>query len=150
MTKGAVIEELLAQRKVAVFGVSRSGRKFGNAAYRGLRAAGYRVYAIHPEADRLEGDPSYRSLAALPDPVGAAVLVVPPAEAEKLVPEVARAGIHYVWLQQGAESPAVLAACEKAGLRAVAGECVLMFIQPSAWFHRAHRFVRKVTRGLPD
>jgi uncharacterized protein len=150
MTKGAVIEELLAQKKLAVFGVSRSGRKFGNAAYKGLRAAGYRVFAIHPEAERLEGDPCYRDLAALPEAVGAAVLVVPPGEAEKLVADVARAGIHYVWLQQGAESPAVLAACERAGLRTVAGECVLMFLEPSAWFHRAHRFVRKVTRGLPD
>ncbi len=150
MTKGAVIEELLAQRKVAVFGVSRSGRKFGNAAYKGLRAAGYRVFAIHPDAERIEGDPCYRSLAALPEAVGAVLLVVPPAEAARLVPEVARAGIHYVWLQQGAESPEVLAACELAGLRAVSGECVLMFIEPSAWFHRAHKFVRRWTRGLPD
>jgi len=150
MTKGAVIEEMLAQRKLAVFGVSRSGRKFGNAAYRGLRAAGYRVFAVHPEADRIEGDPCYPSLAALPEAVGGVVLVVPPAQAEKIVPEVARAGIHYVWLQQGAESPAVLAACQAAGLRAVSGECVLMFIEPSSWFHRAHRLVRRVTRGLPD
>jgi predicted CoA-binding protein len=147
--KSAVIREILAQRKLAVVGVSRSKNKFGNAAYRSLRAAGFRVFAVNPEADRIEGDPCYRDLASLPEPVGAVVAVVPPAVTEKLVAEAAAAGINYVWMQQGAESAEAIAACERAGIRYVSGECILMFAEPTPWFHRAHRFVRKVTRGLP-
>lgn len=148
-TTRAVITELLAQRKIAVVGVSRSPNKFGGAAYRALRAAGYRVFAVHPEAERLEGDPCYRNLASLPEPVGAVLAIVPPAKTEALVAEVAAAGIKYLWMQQGAESPAAIAACEQAGIRYVAGECILMFAEPTPWFHRVHRFIRKVTQGLP-
>jgi hypothetical protein len=45
--------------------------------------------------------------------------------------EAAAAGIHHVWLQQGAESPEVLKACRDAGIDAVSGECVLMFARPT-------------------
>ncbi len=149
MATRAVIDEVLAQRSLAVVGVSRSGRKFGNAAYRALRAAGYRVYAVNPHAGTVEGDPCYPSLAALPDPVGGVVVVVPPAECEAVVREAAAAGIRYVWMQQGSESAEAIAFCASHGIRCVDRECVLMFAQPVSWFHRAHRFVRGVTGRLP-
>ncbi len=149
MTPRAVIDEFLAQRRVAVVGASRSERKFGNAAYRALRAAGYRVFAVNREARSIEGDPCYASLSALPEPVGGALVVVPPGECEAVVRDAAAAGIRYVWMQQGAESDAAIAFCRANGIRWVDHQCILMFAEPSAWFHRAHRFVRRVTGRLP-
>jgi predicted CoA-binding protein len=51
-----------------------------------------------------------------------------------------------VWLQQGAESPDVIAASRELGLDVVAGECILMFAKP-AGFHRAHRWVHDLVHG---
>lgn len=43
MSSMAKIEEFLSQPSVALIGMSRSGKKFGNFAYRALVAKGYRV-----------------------------------------------------------------------------------------------------------
>ena len=100
----AEIDDFLAQPALAVVGASRDGRKFGSAAYRELRAHGRRVYAVHPSATLIEGDPVVHSLYELPEPVDGVLIVVPPEETERVVHEVAEAGIRRVWMQQGAQS----------------------------------------------
>ena len=59
MTNKQTIQEFLAQPALAVVGVSRSGKKFGNTAFRELKAKGYRVYPVHPEAQTIEGESCY-------------------------------------------------------------------------------------------
>jgi predicted CoA-binding protein len=140
MTTQAAVDAVLGHEALAIVGVSRSGKKFGNYAYRTLRDKGYRVYAIHPTADRLEGDPCFRSFGDLPEPIQAAVIVLPPVQAAAVVPAAAAAGVRYVWLQQGSESADVLAACRAAGVEAVSGECILMYAHPTG-FHKLHRAI---------
>ena len=65
MNTKAAVDDFLAQRSLAVVGVSRGGKKFGNRAYRELKAKGYQLFPVHPEAEVLEGDPCYPSLSAL-------------------------------------------------------------------------------------
>jgi uncharacterized protein len=149
MTISERIERFISQPAIAVVGVSRSGKKFGNAACRDLRAKGYRVYAIHPSAAAVNGMACYKSFRDLPEPVDSALIVVPPHAALDVVRDAAASGIRYIWLQQGAESPQVLSLCDELGIEAVAGECILMFAQPSG-LHRAHRWIRHVCRSLPE
>src|SRR5512137_913761 len=125
------IDEFLAQKTLAVVGVSRAGRKFGNMVLKDLTKAGYRMLPIHPEAAELEGMRAYPSFAALPEPVGGVIIVVPPASAESVVKDAAAHGIRRVWLQQGAESPAAIKFCEGNGISVVHGECVLMYPKPA-------------------
>ena len=65
MTSRAAVIDFLSQRSLAVVGVSRSGNKFGNAAYRELKAKGYRLVPVHPQAETLEGDRCARNLGTL-------------------------------------------------------------------------------------
>jgi hypothetical protein len=51
----ADVEAFVSEPALAVVGVSRTGKKFGNIACRELRAKGFRVYPIHPSADRIDG-----------------------------------------------------------------------------------------------
>ena len=122
MTTKAVIDDFVSQRKLAVVGVSRGGKKFGNVAYRELRAKGYRLFPVHPYAESIEGDPCYPNLKSLPEPVDGVLIVVPPAQTEQVVREAAEAGIHRVWMQPGADS---------------------------AFYHQAHKFVWGVLGKLP-
>ena len=148
MTSRRSVETFLAQPSIALLGVSRSGMKFGNFAYRTLTARGYRVYAIHPCADLIGGIRCYRNFKELPEHVDAALIVLPPAKAVTAVKDAASSGIHHIWLQQGAESGEVSEACHELGLNTVAGECILMFAKPKG-IHKAHRWLREVFGRLP-
>ncbi|MDZ7292200.1 MAG: CoA-binding protein [candidate division KSB1 bacterium] len=149
MTTKSAIEDFVAQRKLAVVGVSRNGKKFGNAAFRALKEKGYCLFPINPNAERIEGDRCYPNLESLPETVDGVLIVVPPAETERVVREAAAAGIRRVWMQQGAESEAAIRFCQANGISAIHGECILMFAQPVVSFHRFHRWVWKVLGKLP-
>ncbi len=149
MTTKAAVNDFLTQKSLAVVGVSRSGGKFGNMAYRNLRQKGYRLFPVHPEAAEVEGDRCYPSLGDLPEPVDGVLVVVPPARTEQVVRDAAAAGIKRVWLQQGAASPKAVAYCREQGMDVVDGECILMFAEPTGLGHRMHRWVWRLLGKLP-
>jgi uncharacterized protein len=45
------VSDFLAQRRVAVAGVSRDGTHVANLVYRRMREKGYQVFAVNPNAD---------------------------------------------------------------------------------------------------
>ncbi|MFO0547775.1 MAG: CoA-binding protein [Polyangiaceae bacterium] len=147
----AVIDDFLGQKSLALVGVSRDGQHgFGNAVRKELGEKGYHLHVVHPEVDRIADQPCAHSLEEIAPEVGGVVLVTPPSETLKLVEESARAGVRRVWIQQGAESPEAIRRCEELGLSVVHGECILMFAEPTAWFHRAHRWARGAFGHLPE
>jgi predicted CoA-binding protein len=147
MKVSETIDAFLAQPALAVVGVSRGGRHFGNSACRALREKGYRVYPVNRHAGQIDGMRCYAHLADLPEKVGGVLIVVPPRDAIDVIHDAAAAGITRVWLQQGAESQAALILCEQLGMDVVAGECILMFAHPTG-VHRAHRFLRQMMHAL--
>jgi len=148
MSSAKAIEAFLDNPSLAVVGVSRSGKGFGNSACRRLRTKGYRVYPVNWSSPTIDGVRCYSRLNELPECVNAVLVVVPPEQALGVVRDAAVAGIRHVWLQQGAESPEVLKTCAELGLSVVAGECILMFAKPIG-IHRAHHWLRRVTHRLP-
>jgi len=147
MTAQSAIDAFLAQPSIAVVGVSRSGRKFGNAACRVLREQGYTVYPIHRTAATIDGVTCYRRFVDLPEPVQSALVVVPPNEAVQVICDAAAAGVRHVWLQQGGESQEAEATASMLGVELIAGECVLMFAKPTG-IHKLHRWCRHLIRTV--
>jgi uncharacterized protein len=143
------ISDFLSQRELALVGISRGGRKFGNMVFKELKAKGYQVYPVHPQAPEIAGQPCWPSLRNLPAKVGGVVVVVPPTETEKIVSEMVSAGITRVWMQQGSQSAEAIRLCQENGISVVSGECILMFAEPAAFFHRAHRWIWRVLGKLP-
>ena len=150
MNSKKVVDDFLSQKKIAVVGVSRKKTKFGNAIYKELRQKGYQVYPINPNINKFEEDTCYPNLLSLPDKIDAVIINVPPVQTEKVVKEVKEAGIKKVWLQQGSQSDAAVKFCEENGIECVSNECILMFAQPSAFIHRAHKWVWGVFGKLPQ
>jgi predicted CoA-binding protein len=148
MTTAERIDAFLAQPALALVGASGRTHHFGNAALRTLRDKGYRVYPIHRRAAQIDGVKCHSRFDELPEPVGGVVIVVPPPQAVDVIHAAARAGITRVWLQQGAESLEALNECDRLGLDVVAGECILMFANPTG-IHRAHRFVANLLHRIP-
>ena len=147
-TTRSSIDAFLAQNTLAIAGVSRSGKGFGNAVLKDLIAKGYEMLPVHPAMDEVGGVHVYPSLAKLPNGVGGVVLVVPPVQTEALVRQAREVGIERVWMQQGAESESAIRFCEDNGISVVHGECIMMFAQPSG-VHRLHRWVRGIFGKLP-
>jgi len=148
MTIKAAVDDFILNNTIAVVGVSRGGQKFGNMAYRELKAKGYKLYPIHPTAEILEGDRAYPDFKSLPEKVSGVLIVVPPAQTESVVRDAASAGITRVWMQQGSESEAAIRFCQENDIAAVHGECILMFAGKS-FFHKPHRWVWQLLGKLP-
>ncbi|MCL4561007.1 MAG: CoA-binding protein [Chloroflexi bacterium] len=142
------VNDFISQKTLAIVGVSRGGKKFGNTIFRDLRAKGYHVIPVHPKAEELEGERCFPSLKELPEQVGGVVVVVPPAEAQKVVRDAEEANIPRIWLQQGSESNAALNYCKEKGIQVVSGECILMFAQPR-FPHTLHRGINGLFGKLP-
>jgi predicted CoA-binding protein len=149
MSRKADVDDFLAQKTLAVVGVSRGGKKFGNAVLKDLKAKGYRTFAINPHAQSIEGERCYTNLSALPERPDGVVTIVPPAATEEVVKQAHAAGIKRIWMQQGSESEAAIRYCRDNGMTAIDGECILMFAEPSAFHHRFHRWVWKLLGKLP-
>lgn len=148
MTCKAVMDDFIAQKTLAILGVSRSGKNFGNMVFKELSGKGYTLHPIHPEADSLEGVKAYQDLASLPEKVGGAILVIPPAETEKAVHQAATAGISRVWMQPGAESPEAIRYCQDHQISVIHGECIMMYTSDGG-IHKFHRWVWKLLGKEP-
>ena len=143
------INDFLSVKKLAIVGVSRNTKKFGNVVFKELKSKGYEVFPVNPNITDFNGEKCYPNLQTLAGKVEGAVLVVPPYITEKTVKEAASVGINNIWMQQGAESETAVSYCSENKINAVYGECILMFSEPAAFFHKAHRFVNGVFRKLP-
>ena len=143
------INDFLSLKKLAVVGVSRNSKKFGNSIFKELKNKGYQVFPVNPYINEFEGEECYPNLNLLSGKAEGAVFVVPPDKTEKLVEEAFSAGIKNIWMQQGAESKNAISYCKNNNINAVYGECILMFAEPAAFFHKAHRFVSGVFGRLP-
>jgi predicted CoA-binding protein len=142
----AGVEEILAERRIAVVGVSR-GKGFGNVALKTLRDRGWQAVPVNARADEVEGERCFHGLSEIPERPGAVLAVVPPAETEKVVDECLRLGVRKIWMQQGAESEAAIARAEQAGMTVVHHACVLMYAKPRG-FHRFHAWLTKLAGKL--
>lgn len=149
MVSKRAIDEFLAQKSLALAGVSRSGKGFGNMVRKELRSKGYDLRLIHPETDSIDGQACARNVKELSGKVGGLILVTPPTATLSLVREAAEAGIRRVWMQQGAESAEAIRFCEENGISAVHGQCILMYPEPAGFPHRFHRWLLRIFGRLP-
>src|SRR5215475_2027120 len=144
--------EFLAHKRIAVTGVSRKRGEHGsNAVFRRLRDRGYEVFAVNPNANEVEGAPSYHDLKSIPGGVDAVVIATAPDKAEGTMRECAELGIKHVWMHrsygQGSVNAAATAYGRKHGITVIDGGCPLMF-DPAADF--GHKVMRMVfARRLP-
>jgi predicted CoA-binding protein len=149
------VADFLAQKRIAVAGVSRSPRQPANAIYRKLRDAGYQVFPINPRADEVEGDHCYPSLSAVDGPpLDGVVVVTAPNDSEAVVRECAAVGVPRVWIHrsfgEGSVSQAAVQYGKANGIDVIEGGCPMMYCDPVDMGHKCMRWVLRMTRKLPS
>jgi predicted CoA-binding protein len=135
----------LANRRVAVTGVSRTAKGHGsNLVYQRLRQRGYEVFAVNPNADQVEGDRCYPDLRSIPGGVQAVVIGTRAEVAEDIVRQCAELGIKQVWMHWGAGDSSVSDAATKYGrehgMTVIDGGCPLMYGPTADLGHKMMRF----------
>jgi predicted CoA-binding protein len=144
----------LAAKRVAVTGVSRTGKGHGsNVVYQRLRQRGYQVFAVNPNAESVEGDRTYPDLTSIPGGVDAVVIGTRPETADATMRECATLGIGHVWMHRsagaGSVSPSATEYGRKQGITVIGGGCPLMFDPTADVGHKCMRFLLSMSGAVP-
>jgi predicted CoA-binding protein len=149
-----IVDDFLAQRRIAVAGVSSTEPNApANLILRKLRDAGHEVFAVNPKVDTVEGGPCHPSLAAIPGGVDAVVAATPPAGTDAVVRECIELGVSRVWMHrsfgEGSVSSDAVQLAREHGIQVIDGACPMMYCAPVDFAHRCMRWVLGVTGGIP-
>ncbi|HEY4751699.1 MAG TPA: CoA-binding protein [Candidatus Limnocylindrales bacterium] len=146
--------DFLAQRRIAVAGVSRQASGHGgNAVYTALKKRGYQVFAVNPNADTVEGDPCYHTIADIPGGVDGVVIATNASATARVVDECVRLGVHRVWMHRsfggGSVDDDAAKAGRAAGITVIAGACPLMYGEKADFGHKCMRWALGFTGTKP-
>jgi len=119
------IDKTLALKTWAVVGANNNPDRFGCKIFKFLDQTGrYQVYPVNPGLTEVMGRKCYPSIKDLPEKPDVVDFVVPAPAGEKVMRDCAAAGVKYVWLQPGADAPAVAALGAELGVTVIKA-CVM-------------------------
>ena len=146
------IRDFLAQKRIAIVGVSRNPKDFSATLFREFVKRGYDVVPVNPTAAEVLGQRAFACVGDVQPAVDAVLLMTSPEATETVVPECVKAGIRRIWMYRaggsGAVSPRAVEFCQQNGIQLIPGECPFMFF-PHNRFHAVHGFIRKITGSFP-
>ncbi|HEU4327516.1 MAG TPA: CoA-binding protein [Roseiflexaceae bacterium] len=149
------VADFLAQKRIAVCGVSNKREVPANLICRKLQGAGYSVFPVSPTAASFDGSACYPDLTSIPDGADGVVIVTQPDVTEALVRQCAAAGVRRVWMHQSfagsgtSVSAEAVQFCRDNGISVIDGACPMMFCEPVDIGHRCIHWLLKATGGLP-
>ena len=108
---------------IAVVGMSRDPTKAAHSVPAALKASGFRIVPVNPEAKELLGEPAYPTLAAIPFPVELVLVFRPARFAPEIAEQAVAIGAKALWLQQGIYSSDARRIAKAAGLQYVEDRC---------------------------
>ena len=145
-----LVQEFLAQKKIALVGVSDRRETGCNAAYKRFKEAGYQVFAVNPRIQTFDGDPCYPDLKALPEKPDGVFILANPQVAEQIVRQCVELGVRHVWMHcmlgvkpglaagMTSVSAEAVKLCRENGIQVIPGSCPNQFLNPDG----GHKMMR--------
>src|SRR5262245_24717639 len=150
------VKDFLAQKRIAVAGVSRNNTHHpaGNLIYRRLKETGHDVFPVNPHMRTFEGDRCYPDVQSIPE-VDGVVIVTRPETTNRIVRDCHDAGVRRVWMHQSvgqgtSVSPEAVEYCRQHDISVIAGACPMMYVDGVDFGHACMRWFLKLTGGLPS
>jgi len=137
-----LVQTFLAQKKIAVVGVSDKRDTGCNLAYTKFKDAGYQVFAVNPHITSFKGAPCYPDLKSIPEKPDAVFLLTSPAVTDQIVQQCVELGIKHVWMHcmmgtkpglaagMTSVSPEAVKMCRENGISVIPGACPNQFLKP--------------------
>lgn len=147
--------DFLAQKRIAVVGVSESKQSPANLIYKKLKGLGYSAIPVSPHLTSFQGDPCFSDLGSIPGGVDGVVAVTRPDVTGLIARQCADAGINRIWMHQSLASAGTSVSaeavtfCREHGIQVIAGACPMMFCEPVDFGHRCMRWMLSLTGGMP-
>lgn len=137
-----MVADFLAQKKIAVVGVSDKRETGSNMAYKKFKENGYQVYPVNPRISEFEGEPCYPDLKSIPEKPDAIFILASPKVTDQIVQECVDLGVKHVWMHcmmgtkpglvQGMTSVSQEAVdmCKANDIAVIPGSCPNQFLNP--------------------
>lgn len=142
------IEDFLAAQPVAMVGVSRNPKKFGQMAFRELKEKGLKVIPVNPSAGEILGEKAYPDVNSLPSDVKGVIVLTKKEQTANVVREARNKGIKNIWIQQSSDTREATRELEGSDINFITGECILMYYKPHS-MHKFHRAIKKFFGRYP-
>ncbi len=156
-TLDAKVQDFLAQKRIAVAGVSRDNSRHpvGNLIFHRLKTTGHDVFPINPHMQTFEGERCYPDVQSIPDGVDGVVVITRPDATEQIVRDCGKVGVSRVWMHQSfgagatSVSPSAVEYCREHGISVIAGACPMMYGPGADFGHTCMRWILGITGQLP-
>ena len=137
-----LVQGFLAQKRIAVVGVSDKRETGCNLAYNKFKENGYQVYAVNPRISTFNGAPCYPDLKSIPEKPDAVFILTSPKVTDQVVQQCVDLGVKYVWMHCMMGTKPGLAAsmtsvsqeavelCKANGITVIPGACPNQFLKP--------------------
>jgi predicted CoA-binding protein len=123
----AVVERILTSYDtITVVGASANAAKAAHSVPAEMQRHGWRIIPVNPYADQILGEPVYRTLADVPQPVGLVDVFRPSAQTPDVARQAVAVGATALWLQLGIASEDARRIAEDAGLLYVEDRCLII------------------------
>jgi len=142
------IEDFFASQPLAMVGVSRNPKKFGQMAFKDLKDRGLNVIPVNPASEMILGVKTFPDITSLPPEVNGIIVMTNKNRTASIVKEAKAKGIKNIWIQQMAESKDVINELEGSDINYITGECILMHFKPHS-IHKFHRGLKKFFGRFP-
>jgi uncharacterized protein len=152
----SLVQDFLAQKKIAVVGVSDKRETGSNLAYRKFKKNGYQVYGVNPRITSFDGDPCYPDLKGIPETPEAVFILARPEVTEQIVQQCVDLGIKRVWMHcmmgtkpglaasMTSVSPKAVQMCQENGITVIPGSCPNQYLKPDI----GHALMRVMFRAF--
>lgn len=147
-----MVQDFLAQKKIAVVGVSDKRETGCNLAYNKFKENGYQVFPVNPRLSAFDGVTCYPDLKSIPERPDAVFILASPKVTDQIVQQCAELGVKRVWMHcmMGAKpglagsmtsvSQEAVELCKANGIAVIPGSCPNQFLKPD--------FAHAMMRGL--
>jgi predicted CoA-binding protein len=137
-----LVKNFLAQKRIAVVGVSDKRETGCNLAYGNFKKNGYQVFAVNPRIATYQGAPCYPDLNSIPEKPDAVFILASPKVTDQIVQQCVDLGIKHVWMHcmmgtkpglaagMTSVSQEAVALCRANGIEVIPGSCPNQFLTP--------------------
>jgi len=147
-----LVQDFLAQKKIAVVGVSDKRETGCNMAYKKFKESGYQVFPINPRLSTYDGAACYPDLRSVPEKPDAVFILANPKVTDQMVQQCVDLGVKHIWMHcmmgtkpglasnMTSVSQEAVEMCKANGIAVIPGSCPNQFLKPD--------FGHKMMRGL--
>ncbi|HEU4745914.1 MAG TPA: CoA-binding protein [Anaerolineales bacterium] len=136
-----LVQDFLAQKVIAVVGVSNQRETGANRNYKTFKQHGYRVHAVNPRISAFEGSPCYPDLRSIPEKPDAVFMLTSPKVTDAIVRQCVDFGVQHVWMHclmgtkpglsagSTSVSPSAVEVCRANGIAVIPDSCPAQFLE---------------------